>query len=60
MRRRVIFGSRDQIIAPDGAKLFEKVPGARVGNHRGPGHSPMVKTPDKTIELIKGFLADQQ
>ncbi|MGH6824652.1 alpha/beta fold hydrolase [Methyloceanibacter sp.] len=52
----VIFGSRDQLISPSSAKLFEKVAGARVEIIDGPGHSPMVEAPAKTLELIKSFL----
>lgn len=53
----VIFGSRDAIIPPDTAKLFEHVPGAKVEIIEGSGHSPMVEAPEKTPELIRGFLA---
>ncbi len=55
----VIFGSQDQIIAPESAKLFEKVPGAKVEIIDGPGHSPMVEAPDKTLALITSFLNAQ-
>jgi pimeloyl-ACP methyl ester carboxylesterase len=54
----VIFGSQDQLIAPESAKLFEKVPGAKVQIIDGPGHSPMVEAPDETLALIKSFLAN--
>jgi pimeloyl-ACP methyl ester carboxylesterase len=53
----VIFGSRDAIIPSNTANLFEHVPGARVELIEGVGHSPMVEAPEKTLELIQGFLA---
>jgi pimeloyl-ACP methyl ester carboxylesterase len=52
----VIFGSKDALISPASAKLFEQVSGATVEIIDGPGHSPMVETPTKTLELIKSFL----
>lgn len=52
-----IFGSRDALIAPESAKLYEHVPGARMVILDGPGHSPMVEAPEKTLALIKDFLA---
>jgi pimeloyl-ACP methyl ester carboxylesterase len=52
----VIFGSRDALLSPESAKLYEQVPGAKVAMLEGPGHSPMVEAPDKTLALIKDFL----
>ncbi len=52
----VIFGARDAIVPPDHAKLFERVPGAKVVIIQDAGHSPMVETPAKTLELIEPFL----
>ena len=52
----VIFGSKDALISPANAKLFEKVPGAKVEIIDGSGHSPMVEAPAKTLDLIKSFL----
>lgn len=52
----VIFGSRDALIAPESAKLYEQVPGAKVVILDGPGHSPMVEAPEKTLALMD-FLA---
>jgi len=49
-------GSRDALVSPSSAKLFENVAGAKVEIIEGPGHSPMVEPPAKTLELIKGFL----
>ncbi len=53
----VIFGTRDQLISPASAKLFDKVPGASVVMIGGAGHSPMVEAPEKTLALIENFLA---
>ncbi len=52
----VIFGTRDQLISPESAKLFDKVPGANVVMVDGAGHSPMVEAPEKTLALIRDFL----
>ena len=52
-----IFGAEDTIVPPDHAKLWAKVPGARVEMIEGAGHSPMVEAPAKTLALIRGFLA---
>jgi pimeloyl-ACP methyl ester carboxylesterase len=52
-----IFGARDAIVPPGHAKLFARVPGAKVAMIEGAGHSPMVESPAKTLELIRGFLA---
>jgi pimeloyl-ACP methyl ester carboxylesterase len=51
-----IFGTRDAIISPDDAKFFERVPGAEVKMIEGAGHSPMVESPAKVLELIRSFL----
>jgi pimeloyl-ACP methyl ester carboxylesterase len=53
----VILGSQDALVAPESAKLYERVPGAKVVILDGPGHSPMVEAPDKTLALIEDFLA---
>ena len=53
----VIFGSQDALVAPESAKLYERVPGAKVVVLDGPGHSPMVEAPEKTLALIEDFLA---
>jgi pimeloyl-ACP methyl ester carboxylesterase len=52
----VVFGSQDAIVPPETAKLFEHVPGTKVEIIEGAGHSPMVEAPEKTLELIQGFL----
>jgi len=52
----VIFGSRDAIVPPAHAKLFERVPGAKVTTIEGAGHSPMIESPARVVELIKAFL----
>jgi pimeloyl-ACP methyl ester carboxylesterase len=53
---QVIFGSLDAILPPERAKLFERVPGARVTMIDGVGHSPMVEAPARTLEIIDSFL----
>jgi pimeloyl-ACP methyl ester carboxylesterase len=55
----VIFGSRDALISQASAKLYEAVPGAKVEIIDGPGHSPMVEAPAKTLALITSFLNAQ-
>ena len=51
-----IFGSLDAIVPPEHAKLFERVPGAKVAMIEGAGHSPMVEAPLKTLKLIDDFI----
>jgi pimeloyl-ACP methyl ester carboxylesterase len=50
----VIFGTRDQLISLESAKLFETVPGASVVMIDGAGHSPRR---ERIVALIKDFLA---
>ena len=52
----VIFGTRDAIVPPQEAKFFQRVPGAKVSMIEGAGHSPMVESPEKVLDLIQGFL----
>jgi pimeloyl-ACP methyl ester carboxylesterase len=56
----VVFGSQDALVAPESAKLYERVPGAKVVVLDGPGHSPMVEAPEKTLALIEDFLAPSE
>jgi pimeloyl-ACP methyl ester carboxylesterase len=51
-----IFGTRDAIVPPEHAKFFARVPGAKVAMIEGAGHSPMVESPAKILELIRDFL----
>lgn len=53
----VIFGTRDQLLSPESAKRFETVPGASIVMVDGAGHSPMVEAPERTLKLIRDFLA---
>jgi pimeloyl-ACP methyl ester carboxylesterase len=53
----IITGAQDPLVPPEKAKLYERVPGAMVATIDGAGHSPMVEKPEKTLELIKVFLA---
>ena len=52
----VITGAQDPLVTPEKAKLYERVPGAKVVTIAGAGHSPMVEQPQKTLDLIKEFL----
>ncbi|MCE9544362.1 MAG: alpha/beta fold hydrolase [Planctomycetia bacterium] len=52
----VIFGSLDAIVPVENAKLFDRVPGARVEIIDGVGHSPIVESPAQTVKLIEEFL----
>jgi pimeloyl-ACP methyl ester carboxylesterase len=54
-----IYGSLDSKISAQDAKLYERVPGARVVTIDGVGHSPQVEAPAKTVQLIEDFLASQ-
>jgi pimeloyl-ACP methyl ester carboxylesterase len=56
----VVFGSRDALVAPESAKLYERVAGAKVVILDGPGHSPMVEAPKETLALIKDFIAPRE
>ncbi len=51
----VIFGTEDAIVPPEHAKYFEQVPDSKVVMIEGAGHSPMVETPQKVLDLIRGF-----
>ena len=51
-----ITGALDAIVPPASAKLYARVPGARVEVIEGAGHSPMVEKPEQTLTLIRGFL----
>jgi len=51
----VVFGTEDAIVPPEHAKLFNKVPGAKIVMIPGAGHSPMVETPEKVLEAIRNF-----
>jgi pimeloyl-ACP methyl ester carboxylesterase len=55
-RLLAIFGSLDAIVPPEHAKLFERVPGAKVAMIKDVGHSPMVEAPTETVKLIEDFL----
>jgi pimeloyl-ACP methyl ester carboxylesterase len=54
-----IFGAEDQICDPEESQeAYETVPGARVAEVGGAGHSPNVEKPDETAALIEEFAAD--
>ena len=52
-----IFGALDAIVPAATAKFYEQVPGAKVETIDGVGDPPMVEAPDKTLALIRAFLA---
>ena len=52
----VIFGTKDALISPESATLFETVPGARLVMIDGAGHSPMVEKPEETLAHIESFI----
>ena len=52
----VIFGAQDEIVPPENAKYFERVPGAKVVIIDGVGHSPMVESPARVLELMRASL----
>jgi len=54
----VIFGRLDVIVPVAEAQKYRAVPGARIETIDGVGHSPMVEAPDRTLALIRAFLAD--
>jgi len=53
----VIYGTRDEIVAPSSMSDFAAVPGARIVAVAGSGHSPMVEKPAETARLILSFAA---
>jgi len=51
-----IFGAEDQICEPEESQAaYEAVPGARVAEIEGAGHSPNVERPQETAALIQEF-----
>jgi pimeloyl-ACP methyl ester carboxylesterase len=54
-----IFGTEDQICDPESSQAaYETVPGARVAEIEGAGHSPNVEKPAETAALISEFAAE--
>jgi pimeloyl-ACP methyl ester carboxylesterase len=54
-----IFGAEDQICDPEESQAaYEAVPGARVAEIEGAGHSPNVEKPEETAALIEEFAAE--
>ena len=56
----VIQGRRDEIALPSGAREWRRVPGARVVELAGVGHSPNVERPAQTASLLLQFAAALQ
>jgi pimeloyl-ACP methyl ester carboxylesterase len=56
-----IFGTEDQICDADASQeAYRSVPGARVAEIEGAGHSPNVEKPRETAALIEEFAAESQ
>jgi pimeloyl-ACP methyl ester carboxylesterase len=54
-----IFGSEDQLCDPQSSQeAYRSVPGARVAEVDGAGHSPNVEKPTETAALIEEFAAE--
>ncbi len=54
-----IFGEQDQLCNPvESQAAYESVPGARIAEIRGAGHSPNVERPEQTAALIEEFVVD--
>lgn len=54
-----IFGTEDQICDPEESQAaYEGVPGARLAEIEGAGHSPNVEKPQETAALIEEFALD--
>jgi pimeloyl-ACP methyl ester carboxylesterase len=51
----VIYGTRDQIVAPTAIRDFASVPNAQLVPIAGAGHSPMVERPNTVSQLIASF-----
>jgi pimeloyl-ACP methyl ester carboxylesterase len=51
----VIQGAKDEIVDPDSARDYSRVPGANIVMLPDTGHSPMVEKPDETARLIRRF-----
>lgn len=56
----VVFGSEDELVDPNSAQGYRRVPGARVVVLDGVGHSPHVERPAATARLIADFIAQQR
>jgi pimeloyl-ACP methyl ester carboxylesterase len=56
----VIFGSQDDLVDPDSAQGYRAVPGARIVELQGVGHSPHVERPAATARLIEDFLTQER
>ncbi len=52
-----ILGAEDAIVPPENARLFLRVPGAKLVMIEGSGHSPMVEKPEKVLEALRDFLS---
>lgn len=55
----VVFGSDDEVVDPESAQGYRRVPGARIVVLDGVGHSPHVERPGATARLVADFLAQR-
>lgn len=55
----VVFGSDDEVVDPESAQGYRRVPGARIVVLDGAGHSPHVERPGATARLVADFLAQR-
>jgi pimeloyl-ACP methyl ester carboxylesterase len=55
----VVFGSQDDLVDPESAQGYRRVPGARIVVLDGVGHSPHVERPAATARLIENFLSQR-
>lgn len=52
----VIFGSEDGRVHASSAEEYRAVPGVRIEMLAGVGHTPMMEDPQRTLELLRGFV----
>ena len=56
----VIYGKEDDLVDPESAQGYRRVPGARIVVLDGVGHSPHVERPGATARLIADFVAQRR
>jgi pimeloyl-ACP methyl ester carboxylesterase len=56
----LVWGDRDRLVFPRGAEqVLDAVPGSRLVLLHGVGHCPQVEAPDRLVELMLEFSAEQ-
>lgn len=53
----VVFGADDELVDPESAQDYRKVPGARIVMLDNVGHSPHVERPPATAHLVSDFVS---